>query len=160
MTYYLHLGSNQGDRLHFLNQAIQKISETIGKVQSTSSVYETEPWGLKEQDSFLNMAIKVDSSIFPEDMLRLIKSIEIQIGSAKEIKWGPRKIDIDILYCDQVILESPLLNIPHKHIYNRNFVLIPMIEIAGDFIDPVKNITLDEIYDQCTDESEVFIFEE
>ena len=73
--------------------------------------------------------------------------------------WGPRLLDIDILYCDDLIIESVQLNIPHKQIYNRNFTLIPLIEIAGHIVDPVKQITIDEIYDQCTDDKEVYLFE-
>ena len=156
-TYYLHLGSNVGDRKQMLLNAIQAISIQIGNITKESSIYETEPWGLTNQPDFYNMAVEVHSEIKVEEVFNLIKSIEKEMDRQKDIKWGPRNIDIDILYCNDMIIETPELTIPHPQIYNRNFVLIPMIEIAGELIDPVKNISLDELYEQCKDTHEVFI---
>lgn len=159
-TYYLHLGSNKGDRTSYLSNAIKQITAKIGQVTDQSAIYQTEPWGKKDQDEFLNMAIKVESNLAPEDALNAAKKIETDMGSEKKEKWGPRIIDIDILYCDDLIMEKDNLVIPHPHIYERNFVLIPLMEIAGDFIDPVKEISIEDIFDLCKDESEVLIFEE
>ena len=156
-TYYLHLGSNVGDRKQMLLNAIQAISIQIGNITKESSIYETEPWGLTNQPDFYNMAVEVHSEIKVEEVFNLIKSIEKEMDRQKDIKWGPRNIDIDILYCNDMIVETPELTIPHPQIYNRNFVLIPMIEIAGELIDPVKNLSLDELYEQCKDTHEVFI---
>lgn len=156
-TYYLHLGSNVGDRKQMLLKAIQAISTQIGNITQKSSIYETEPWGLTNQPDFYNMAIEVHSDIKVEEVFTLIKSIEKEMDRQKDIKWGPRNIDIDILYCNDMIIETPELTIPHPQIYNRNFVLIPMIEIAGELIDPVKNLSLDELYELCRDTHEVFI---
>ncbi|HRO74231.1 MAG TPA: 2-amino-4-hydroxy-6-hydroxymethyldihydropteridine diphosphokinase, partial [Saprospiraceae bacterium] len=88
------------------------------------------------------------------------KAIEKEMQRIKELKWGPRNIDIDLLYCDDIILQTETLTIPHPQIYNRNFVLIPMMEIAGEWMDPVKNMTITELYDQCQDTNEVFILNE
>ncbi len=159
-TYYLHLGSNVGDRKAMLLQAIDTIRQKIGKVITESSIYETEPWGLTDQSNFYNMAIEVRSKLDPEEMYQSTKSIEIEMDRKKEIHWGPRNIDIDILYCDEFIINTPKLTIPHPRIYDRNFVLIPMLEIAGDLIDPVKMQTMDELYEACRDTNEVFILEE
>jgi 2-amino-4-hydroxy-6-hydroxymethyldihydropteridine diphosphokinase len=159
-TYYLHLGSNQGEKKDFLQKALEMISTKIGEISLKSSIYETEPWGMKEQDNFLNMAIEVKSTKSPEDVIQSIKSIESVLGTAKEVKWGPRSIDIDVLYCDDQIMNSSEITIPHPHIQDRNFVLIPLMEIAGDFTDPVHKMTIDELYDICKDTGEVFIFEE
>lgn len=159
-TYYLHLGSNKGDRTSYLSNAIKQITAKIGQVTDQSAIYQTEPWGKKDQDEFLNMAIKVESNLAPEDALNAAKKIETDMGSEKKEKWGPRIIDIDILYCDDLIMEKDNLVIPHPHIYERNFVLIPLMEIAGDFIDPVKEMSIEDIFDLCKDESEVLIFEE
>lgn len=159
-SYYLHLGSNQGDRKEFLQKALQLISEKIGTINLKSNIYETEPWGIKEQENFLNMAIEVKSTKSPKELIQNIKSIESSLGSSKSVKWGPRSIDIDVLYCDDLIIESSKITIPHPHIQDRNFVLIPLLEIAGDFTDPVHKLTIEELYDLCKDTGEVFIFEE
>lgn len=156
-TYYLHLGSNVGERKQMLLNAIHAISTQIGNVTQESSIYETEPWGLTNQPDFYNMAIEVHSKTKVEEVFTLIKSIEKEMDRQKDIKWGPRNIDIDILYCNDMIINTPELTIPHPQIYNRNFVLIPMLEIAGDLIDPVKHLSLDELYEQCRDTHEVFI---
>ncbi|MBC7885440.1 MAG: 2-amino-4-hydroxy-6-hydroxymethyldihydropteridine diphosphokinase, partial [Saprospiraceae bacterium] len=157
--YYLHLGSNQGDRKSYLNKALELISTQIGNITKQSSVYETEPWGLKDQPLFLNMAVEVKSEKSPEAVLPFLKNIELSLGVEHKEKWGPRNIDIDILYCNHDVLDTVHLKIPHPHIYDRNFVLIPLMEIAGDYEDPVKKVTIDELYDLCKDESEVFMYE-
>jgi len=157
---YLHLGSNQGDRLQMLNDSLGQIGEKIGKIQLKSSVYETEPWGLKDQANFLNMAIEVKTKLTVEEVFNISKEIEQTLGFPKQIKWGPRSIDIDILYFDNEIIDTEKLKLPHPQLYNRNFVLIPMMEIAGDYIDPIKNVSIDELYDVCTDTCEVFLYEE
>lgn len=149
-----------GDRKGYLLKALDLIEDGIGPIHKKSSVYETEPWGLKEQEKFLNMAISVKSAKSAEEIMYYLKNIESSIGSLKVKKWGPRNIDIDILYCDGLIIKTENMTIPHPHIYERNFVLIPLMEIAGDFIDPVKQMTIDELYDNCKDINEVFIFEE
>jgi 2-amino-4-hydroxy-6-hydroxymethyldihydropteridine diphosphokinase len=158
--YYLLLGTNQGDRKQNLEKALFKIKENLGKILEKSSIYSTEAWGLEDQPDFLNMALIVESQKKPVEFLQISKVIEKECGRIPTKKWGPREIDIDILYIDNQIIQSENLTIPHPGIYDRNFVLVPMIEIAGDFTDPVKNITLDEIYDECTDKKEVFLFDE
>jgi 2-amino-4-hydroxy-6-hydroxymethyldihydropteridine diphosphokinase len=158
-TYFLHLGSNQGERKENLEKAIEQIKLTIGKVIKQSLIYETEPWGLKDQPNFLNMAIECYSGLKPHDLIVQAKAIEESIGTKKDTKWGPRLIDIDILYCEDLVLEGEL-TIPHPQIANRNFVLIPLMEIAGDFIDPNSKLTIEELYDVCEDIGEVMIYEE
>lgn len=157
--YYLHLGSNTGDRLSMLSTAISSIESKIGKVVDKSSIYETEPWGLKEQEHFLNQAIIVDTELAVEEVFGITKDIEKEMGSFKSVQWGPRAIDIDILYADHLVMDTPTLKIPHPQLYHRNFVLIPLMEIAGDFVDPLKNMSIDEIYDVCEDEGEVLILD-
>ena len=159
-SYYLHLGSNLGDRLQNLNQACVILNKRAGLIEDKSTIYETEPWGLKDQGAFLNMVIKLTSSFEPTPLLMLLKSIEQECGVTEKTKWGPRKLDIDILYCDDLIYESDALKIPHPHISERNFVLIPLMEIAGDFIDPVLQLSIEELFENCKDESEVLIFED
>jgi 2-amino-4-hydroxy-6-hydroxymethyldihydropteridine diphosphokinase len=157
--YYLHLGSNSGDRLLMLSSAILAIESKIGKVVDKSSIYETEPWGLKEQEHFLNQALIVDANLSLEEVFGVTKDIEKELGCNKLVQWGPRTIDIDILYADHLVLDTPTLKIPHPQLYHRNFVLIPLMEIAGDFVDPLKNMSIEEIYDECEDEREVLILD-
>jgi len=159
-TYYLHLGSNQGNKKQMLDLAIAAIEKKLGNIIIHSSFYETEPWGLKEQDNFINLALQVKTPFEISEVIKITKSIETELGGQKSEKWGPRNIDIDILYCDDMILQSEELTIPHPQLYNRNFVLVPMIEIAGDFIDPIRKVSIDELYDECTDEGEVFLYED
>ena len=157
---YLHLGSNVGDRKKILNEALTAIDRAIGNIKSKSSVYETEPWGLKDQENFLNLAVFVESKLSLDEVFNLTKSIEQDLGTGKEKKWGPRSLDIDILYYNDDIVNTDKLTIPHANLYQRNFVLIPLMEIAGDLIDPVEGKTIEELYDECHDECEVFIFED
>ncbi|MBK6566727.1 MAG: 2-amino-4-hydroxy-6-hydroxymethyldihydropteridine diphosphokinase [Saprospiraceae bacterium] len=158
--YYLLLGSNLGNRKQNLDNVLHKIKEKLGNILEKSSVYVTEAWGLEDQPDFLNMALIVESQKNPEQFLQITKVIEKECGRVPTKKWSPREMDIDILYIDNQIIQSENFTVPHPGIYHRNFVLIPMIEIAGEFIDPVKNITMDEIYDECTDTKEVFLYDE
>lgn len=158
--YYLLLGSNLGDKNQNIDRALQMIKEGIGPILDQSSRYLTQPWGVEDQEDFINMAVKVNSDKKPSEVLDTIKKIEEKVGRTETIHWGPRILDIDILYCDDKVIDTEAIKIPHPQIYNRNFVLVPLIEIAGEMIDPVKNISLDEIYERCTDMCEVYIFED
>lgn len=157
--YYILLGSNQGDRIDMLNKAIEQIQKNIGPVKALSSVYETEPWGVENQENFLNQALITTSGKSAPEVWEMVKNIQNDLGKTQEIKWGPRNIDIDILYCDDLILNSTELTIPHPRLYERNFVLVPLIEIAGDFTDPKHHLSIDEIFDRCKDSKEVYLYE-
>ena len=159
-AYYLLLGSNLGDRKNFIENAISSISSEVGEIEHSSSFYETEPWGFLDQPMFLNRAIIVHSHKSPFEVLEILTSIERKYGNKSETRYGPRNLDIDILYCDTMVIDAPNLKIPHPNLYERNFVLVPLMEIAGDFMDPTLNITVDEIYDQCKDRQDVFLFDE
>ncbi|MEZ4910154.1 MAG: 2-amino-4-hydroxy-6-hydroxymethyldihydropteridine diphosphokinase [Saprospiraceae bacterium] len=158
--YWLHLGSNEGDRKKNILKAIEAIRNSVGDVISQSNLFETEPWGLKDQPYFINVAIEITSSKSPEDVLKLTKVIESELGRKTTVKWGQRCIDIDILYCDDLIITSEKIQIPHPELYHRNFVLIPMMEISGDKVDPQKHMTIDDIYLESTDSSEVLLYED
>lgn len=138
---FLGLGSNLGDRSANLAAARGRIAG-FGHILSESAIYETEPWGLKNQPNFLNQVILFETYLPPAEILKELKTIEKDLGRVKTVKYGPRLIDIDILFYDELILKTELLTIPHPHIVNRAFVLVPLDEIASDFIHPVvkKNI--------------------
>jgi len=148
MIYFLGLGSNIGDLEENMCVAIDKISQVHGcKVLQKSNVYMTKAWGFEEQDDFLNMVLEIETDISPQMFIKYLKDIEVQMGRVKTQKWGPRVMDIDILYCDDMVMEMDDLVIPHPYLHEREFVLKPLLEIAKDFVHPVLNRTNGELYD-------------
>ena len=137
MIAYLSLGSNQGDKRNNLEMAIELLAKSLEiKILSVSSFYETEPWGNVEQDSFLNMALKIDTTLSPLKLLHRCLEIEGILGRKREMHWGPRIIDIDILIYQDVRVDSDELTIPHPYMEQREFVLAPLREIAPELILP------------------------
>jgi len=135
---YLGLGSNIGERISFINQAISGIENLINtKVLKVSGIYETEPWGTKGQEDYLNAVVKIETLLSPMELLVELKSMEKKIGRSENIKWSEREIDIDILYYGDLVLKNENINIPHSHIEERKFVLVPLAEIAPDMIHPL-----------------------
>jgi 2-amino-4-hydroxy-6-hydroxymethyldihydropteridine diphosphokinase len=156
--YYLIIGSNLGDRLHQLNLAKQMIAEEVGSLRKESGIYETQPWGYDDQPWFLNQALEVSSTKNPHQVLLLIKDIEKKAGREPNEKWHARHIDIDILlYGDQIIQETDL-KIPHPLLPNRNFVLVPLMDLVPEFLHPILGVTIEELYLDCRDTGEVYIF--
>ncbi len=152
---YLATGSNLGDRQANLAQANALIAEKIGPVEQVSAFYETEAWGLTDQPDFLNQVLKVNTHLEPKEVLAQIIQIELLLGRERQEKWGPRLIDIDILFYDDLIIKTDNLTIPHPFIQDRNFVLIPLLEIAGEKIHPIYELTIEDLYLQCKDIQEV-----
>jgi 2-amino-4-hydroxy-6-hydroxymethyldihydropteridine diphosphokinase len=135
---HLALGSNLGDRCANLRLALEKISERVSIIK-TSSVYETPPWGFTDQPSFLNQVVSGNSSLNPAELLTLVKEIEQKMGRVKNFQNGPRLIDIDILLFGEQIVKMPNLEIPHPRMCERGFVLLPLAEIEPDLILPGTN---------------------
>ena len=157
---YLGLGSNVGDRYKFITSAIEGIEKIQGNnLISKSSVYETEPWGNKEQNKFLNSVVEVDANLEPLKLFRELKRVEKKLGRVKNIKWAEREIDIDILFYDDDIILNDTIEIPHHEIENRRFVLVPLEEIASNFIHPVFNKTISELLKTTDDISEVNMYD-
>ncbi len=141
MTTFLSLGSNQGDRKFNLDQAIALLQKTSGvTVVKISSIYETEPWGGVEQKPFLNLVLELDTKLTPWELLRECKEIEDKLGRKKEIHWGPRVIDLDILSYQDFEIQSEELTIPHPYMEQREFVLAPLREIVPGFLLPSGKI--------------------
>lgn len=144
---YLSLGSNMGDRMGFLQASEKLLIEKGIRIINKSQIYETEPWtdGLKESPTaeegqmwFLNEVIKAETALNPYDLLRATQDIEKKLGRTKKHHWGPREIDIDILLFGNSVIDTPELIIPHRHMYDRQFVLVPLLEIEPDLSDPVS----------------------
>lgn len=131
--YYISLGSNQGDRAHFLQSAAEDMKKAGIQVTAVSSLYETPPWGYTEQAPFLNAAAAAVWDGPAEALLREMLRIEKAHGRTREIHWGPRTLDLDLLYGDGLECRSDFLTLPHPFFWDRAFVLVPLAEIAPDF---------------------------
>jgi 2-amino-4-hydroxy-6-hydroxymethyldihydropteridine diphosphokinase len=154
---YLLLGSNEGKPEKNLAAARKLIAERCGEIIVASSLYETEAWGIKEQNNFLNQAILLKTTLSPTKLLSALKNIEKEIGRVETIHWGPRVIDIDILFYGVQVINLPELKIPHPYIQDRRFTLAPVSQIAPNFVHPVIGKTIEELLMVCKDNSEVRI---
>jgi 2-amino-4-hydroxy-6-hydroxymethyldihydropteridine diphosphokinase len=149
---YIAIGSNKGDRFDHLTNAIQEITQDKNNiVENVSSIYETLPYGYKDQGKFYNAVIKIRTSYELIELLDLLKSIEKKIGREKNTRWGPREIDLDILFYNDLIYSDDRITVPHKEVTKRDFVLIPLCEIAPDLNHPALN---QKICDICIVDSE------
>lgn len=153
---YLLTGGNLGERDKNLRQAREQIILTCGAIVMQSALYETAAWGKRDQPRFLNQALVVETGLPPEVLLRNLLSIEDQIGRVRKEKFGPRLIDIDILFYDDVVLNTPALKLPHPEVQNRRFALTPLAEISPALVHPVLGKTISQLLDECMDELEVF----
>lgn len=137
MPVYFGLGSNLGNRLENLNRAAAMLAQARGLSDfEASRVYETEPWGLVDQPPFLNCVIRASTILEPAEILRLARSVENALGRERSVRWGPRTIDMDILLVGGLTVETEELVIPHPRMWERAFVLIPLMDLAPDMITP------------------------
>lgn len=144
-TTFIGLGSNLGDRLDNLRQAVRHLEGESVVVTAWSSLYETEPVGFKDQPYFLNAVICVSTTLGPIELLKRSKDIESDMGRQSDFRNAPRPIDIDLLLYGQVVLDTPNLVIPHPRLAERAFVLVPLAELAAQWIHPVLNRTIQEL---------------
>ena len=152
---FLGLGSNQGDRELNLKNSINLLNSRVGKVLNTSGIYESEPWGVKNQNYFLNQVIEIETHFDPNDLLNICKNIEYDMGRKPEIRWGKRVIDIDILYYQSKVINQENLKIPHKLMQDRKFVMIPLNDLNENHLHPILKITNKEILNKCIDSCNV-----
>ena len=145
---YLALGSNLGDRRENLRQAVASLSPQM-TVKAKSHIYETPPWGYADQPMFLNQVVKAQTYLEPEPLIKHIKRLENALGRRESFRNGPRSIDIDILFYDDLVLDTPVLTIPHPRLHERGFVLLPMMDIATDLVHPVTQKSIREMAASC-----------
>ncbi|MDB5011120.1 MAG: 2-amino-4-hydroxy-6-hydroxymethyldihydropteridine diphosphokinase [Mucilaginibacter sp.] len=145
------LGSNLGDRQLFLQQAIAHIEKNIAPVIKKSAIYETQSWGKTDSPDYLNQVILLQTELLPQTILKNILDIERIIGRVREEKWGPRTIDIDLLFYNSAIINEPGLQVPHPELHNRKFTLEPLAEIAPFFIHPILKKTILQLKNELND---------
>jgi len=143
-SLYLALGTNLGDRFANLQAAIAVLPPAI-RVLDQSPVYETPPWGLADQPAYLNMVLKGKTSLPPLKLLKHLKRLETRLGRQPAVRWGPRLIDLDILFYGDLILDTPELIIPHPRLHERAFVLVPLVDLAPGLIHPVLGISVSQL---------------
>lgn len=141
---YLALGSNLGDRPANLRAAIAALAPQV-RALAESRIYETPPWGYEDQPAFLNMVVQAETDLPPRELLAHLKHIELRLGRAPTFRYGPRRIDMDILFYDDLILDEQGLALPHPRLHERAFVLVPLADVAAQFVHPVLRQTVHEL---------------
>lgn len=149
---YLGLGGNLGDRATFLKKAIENLGE-LGKITGSSSIIETPAWGITDVPHYLNMAVLLETNLFPLALIAEILKIEQSLGRQRVQKWGSRVIDIDILFYNDWVISTEGLNIPHPFIVDRMFVLQPLMELNSEFEHPVSRKKISQLYQKLKNET-------
>jgi 2-amino-4-hydroxy-6-hydroxymethyldihydropteridine diphosphokinase len=155
MTAFLSLGGNLGNTKEIFEQTYPLIEKKIGRILQKSSLYQTAAWGLTDQADFLNQVIEIDTTQNPEEILTNLLAIELHFGRIRDVRWGPRSIDLDILLMDNLQIKSATLELPHPRLQDRKFILIPLVEIAPNILHPTMGQTAKELLAHTTDTSAV-----
>jgi 2-amino-4-hydroxy-6-hydroxymethyldihydropteridine diphosphokinase len=149
----LGLGTNLGDKIKNLQIALKELSNQLGEITKISSVYETEAWGVQNQDNYYNIVIEINTNFFPLGLIQKILAIESSLGRIREKKWDSRIIDIDILFYENYVISTDHLRLPHPFLEKRNFVLEPLNEVVSGFTHPKLRKTISELKSTCSDKS-------
>lgn len=149
---FLALGSNLGQRQVNLQSAVNALGELMA-IGALSPLYETEPWGITNQPRFINACIRVETTLSPEELLAALKATEKKLGRKPGTHWGPRLIDIDLLFYDDLVIDASRLSVPHPQLSERAFVLAPLADIGPNFVDPRSGLTVNEMLKRIGDET-------
>ena len=152
------LGSNLGDSLNYLHRALLKI-RNLGTILKIASLYKSSAYGFQEQPDFLNTVIILNTKLKPQELLKALKQIEMDLGRTRTKRWGPREIDLDIILYDQLKIISENLTVPHPDFHNRNFVLLPLSEIAPELNSPVHEKTVSALLEKCGDKTQIKLWD-
>ncbi len=160
-SVFVLLGSNLGDRELLVNQACKMIEERCGKIVAKSRLYESEPWGFKAEHWFLNQVVKVETSLLPDALMLVLLDIEKELGRDRSMPhegYVSRPMDLDILYFGNEIIDTQMVIAPHPRLHQRRFTLLPLCDVAPDFVHPVMRKTNLQLLDECQDAGKVNIY--
>lgn len=157
---YLCLGGNIGDREQAIYHALLEISQRVGEISAQSKIYETEAWGVENQQAYLNQCIEVKTGLSPLELIDTLLSIEQHLGRKRSLSkiYESRTIDIDVIFFNQEIINNKRLIVPHPRLHLRKFVLIPLNEICSNYLHPLLNKTIFNLLSMCEDSLEVKLF--
>lgn len=154
MKSIIAIGSNIGDRRRYIDRALEMIEKRAGEITAVSDIIETKAYGYEDQDDFLNMAMEIETDLGPRELLACLNGIEADLDRTREIRWGPRTIDLDIVFYGDEIVDEEDLHIPHIDMYNRTFVLGPVAQIAPEKTDPRTGKTVGLLLDELKKEAQ------
>lgn len=154
-SVFISLGGNLGNTREIFKNVYAEIQKKLGPITKKSSIYQTAAWGPIPQPDFLNQVLLLSTESMPETVMAILLDIEESLGRIREERWGPRVIDLDILFYEDLIQSTELLQLPHPEIANRKFVLIPLVEIAADKTHPISQKTMSELLAETEDKTEV-----
>jgi 2-amino-4-hydroxy-6-hydroxymethyldihydropteridine diphosphokinase len=158
-TVYIQLGSNIGERESFITKSMHKVEDDIGKIITASSIFETTAWGNENQNNFLNSVIEIKTPFDAFTILQKSQEIENNLGRERSDQWGERTIDIDILFYNNKIINTKELTVPHPLIQKRKFVLVPLSEIAPNYMHPILKKNISTLLSECKDTQKVLDYE-